>query len=131
MNNIDPQEHRDETIRQNESANSNTLECTSEQWLVVKKTTVAEGHAQDTWRSLEKHIFPTLGKLPIHKVTAIKAIDTIKPIAAKGSLETVKRLCQRLNEIMLYSVNIGLITANLLTGISSQSCEPNLVQTAN
>ena len=39
-------------------------------------------------------------------------IDAIKPIAAKGSLETVKRLCQRLNEIMLYAVNVGLINAN-------------------
>lgn len=122
--NVDPQEHRDEGIRQNESANSNTLEHVAAQWLVVKKSTVSEGHAQDTWRSLEKHIFPILGKLPIHKVTAIKAIDTIKPIAAKGSLETVKRLCQRLNEIMLYSVNIGLITANPLTGISKAFQHP-------
>lgn len=123
-NNIDPQEHRDEAIRQNENANSNTLECISKQWWDVKKTTVSEGHALDTWRSLEKHIFPSLGKLPVHKVTALKAIDTIKPIAAKGSLETVKRLCQRLNEIMLYSVNIGLLTANPLTGISKAFQHP-------
>ena len=30
----------------------------------------------------------------------------------------MKRLCQRLNEIMLYAVNTGLIAANPLTGIS-------------
>ena len=38
-------------------------------------------------------------------------IDAIKPIAAKGSLEKVKRLCHRLNEIMLYAVNVRLINA--------------------
>ena len=124
LNNIDPQEHRDDVIRTNESANTNTLENISAQWLTIKKSTVSEGHSQDTWRSLEKHIFPTLGKHPIHKVTAIKAIDAIKPIAAKGSLETVKRLCQRLNEIMLYAVNVGLINANPLTGISKAFQNP-------
>ncbi len=124
LNNIDPQEHRDDAIRTNESTNTNTLENISAQWLTIKKSTVSEGHSQDTWRSLEKHIFPTLGKHPIHKVTAIKAIDAIKPIAAKGNLETVKRLCQRLNEIMLYAVNVGLINANPLTGISKAFQNP-------
>jgi integrase len=83
----------------------------------VKKSKVSANHALDTWRSLEGHIFPNLGKVPIHKITAVKAIDTIKPIAAKGHLETVKRLCQRLNEIMVYAANTGLITANPLSGI--------------
>jgi integrase len=59
-----------------------------------------------------------LGKLPIHKITAVKAIETIKPLAAKGSLETVKRLCQRLNEIMIYAVNTGIIEHNPLAGIN-------------
>ena len=42
----------------------------------------------------------------------------IEPIAAKGSLETVKRLCQRLNEIMVYATNTDIIPSNPLTGIS-------------
>lgn len=116
--NIDPKEHRDEVSRLNETAHSNTLKHIATQWLEVKKSKVSSDHAEDSWRSLELHIFPSLGKLPIHKVTAVKAIETIKPIAAKGSLETVKRLCQRLNEIMLYSVNTGLLAANPLAGIS-------------
>jgi integrase len=116
--NIDPKEHRDELELKNATANNNTLEHIAAQWLEVKKSTVSESHSQDTWRSLELHIFPTLGKLPIHKISAIKTIDTIKPIAMRGSLETVKRLCQRLNEIMVYSVNTGLLQANPLTGIN-------------
>lgn len=86
-------------------------------WLVVKKSKVSEDHATDTWRSLEIHIFPSLGKVPIHKITAVKVIDIIEPIATKGSLETVKRLCQRLNEIMVYSVNTGILENNPLAGI--------------
>lgn len=86
--------------------------------MLLKKTTVSENHATDSWRSLELHIFPNLGKVPIHKITAIKTIEVIEPIAAKGSLETVKRLCQRLNEIMVYAVNTGIIPNNPLTGIN-------------
>jgi len=114
---IDPKEHREETERSIEAAHSNTLEHVAAQWLEIKKTKVSKDHAEDSWRSLELHIFPSLGKLPIHKVSAPKAIDTLNPIAAKGSLETVKRLSQRLNEIMVYAVNIGLIEANPLSGI--------------
>ncbi len=116
--NIDPKEHRDEQTRLNESAHQNTLEYIAEQWLETKKNSISENHALDTWRSLNNHIFPHIGKLPILKVTALNTIDTIKPIAAKGHLETVKRLCQRLNEIMTYAFNTGLISANPLTGIS-------------
>jgi integrase len=115
---IDPQEHRNESDLHQANAHTNTLQHIASQWLEIKKTKVTKSHAEDSWRSLELHIFPTLGKLPIHKITAVKAIDTIKPTAAKGSLETVKRLCQRLNEIMVYAVNTGLLTANPLAGIS-------------
>jgi integrase len=85
---------------------------------------VSADHATDTWRSLELHIFPNLGKVPIHKVTAVKAIEIINPIAAKGSLETVKRLCQRLNEIMIYAVNTGLVNSNPLAGIGKAYQSP-------
>ena len=115
---IDPKEHREESNRLNEAAHNNTLENIASKWLEVKKSKVSVDHATDTWRSLELHIFPSLGKVPIHKISAVKTIDVINPIAAKGNLETVKRLCQRLNEIMIYAVNTGLVNNNPLAGIS-------------
>jgi integrase len=114
---IDPKDQRDEEGRLNEIAHENTLEHIAAKWIKVKQADVSADHAADTWRSLELHIFPDLGKVPIHKISAVKAIEIIEPIAAKGSLETVKRLCQRLNEIMVYSVNSGLIPINPLAGI--------------
>ena len=114
---VDPKEYRDEKNRTSEKAHNNTLEYIAAQWLEVKRTDISIDHATDTWRSLELHIFPNLGKMPVHKITATKTIDTLKPIAAKGNLETIKRLCQRLNEIMVYAVNTGLIENNPLTGI--------------
>ena len=121
---IDPKEYRDNLARKNAASNSNTLSHIATQWLEIKKTKVTAEHALDSWRSLELHIFPALGKVPIRKITAVNAIEAIKPVAAKGSLETVKRLCQRLNEVMTFAANSGLITANPLAGISNAFQSP-------
>ncbi len=51
-------------------------------------------------------------------------IKLLRPIEAKGSLETVKRLSQRLNEIMAYGVNCGLIFANPLSSIRAAFKKP-------
>ncbi len=114
---IDPKEYLDEKATINSQAHQNTLKHIASQWLEIKKTQVSADHAKDTWRSLELHIFPNLGNMPIHKIKAKNTIAVIQPIAKKGSLETVKRVCQRLNEIMVYSVNSGIIEANPLAGI--------------
>lgn len=51
-------------------------------------------------------------------------INTLRRIEAKKSLETVKRLSQRLNEIMTYRVNSRLIAANPLSGIGEVFKKP-------
>lgn len=121
---VDPKDHRDYANHKENAASANTLENIAAQWLEVKRSKISEGHASDTWRSLELHIFPNLGKVPAHKLTAVKTIAVIKPVAAKGSLETVKRLCQRLNEIMVYATNTGIIDTNPLSGIAQAFQSP-------
>ena len=78
--NINPKEKRDERKRADDIIYSNTLEHISAKWLEVKKSTVSPNHAKDIWRSLELHVFPSIGKVPIHKITAIKTIEIIEPI---------------------------------------------------
>jgi integrase len=122
--NIDPKQHRDEKIGLQALAHENTLLRVAEQWHKVKMSKVSADHAQDIWRSLELHLFPSLGKVPIHKITAPNTINALRPLAAKGSLETVKRQCQRINEIMVYAVNSGLIPVNPLAGIKESFSVP-------
>ena len=115
--NIDPQEHKAELKQSFEKAYLNTLETVAKQWHEVKKSKVTAEHAENIWRSLVVHIFPTMGGIPIHKIRAPDIIETLNPIAAKGSRETVKRVSQRLNEVMVFAVNTGLLEANPLAGI--------------
>jgi len=122
---IDPKEHKDEIKRVQKEKHANTFFHVATNWFEIKKTEIKPDTAKDLWRSLEIHLFPALSKYPISKITAPIVIDELKPIAAKGTLETVKRLSQRLNEIMTYAVNTGLIHANPLTGIRSAFKKPS------
>jgi integrase len=115
---LNPKDERDEQKLQTDLANNNTFKHIAERWFEVKKTTVSADYALDVWRSVDLHLFPVLGNVPLHKLTAPKVIDVIRPIAAKGSLETVRRLCQRINEIMVFALNTGLVSDNPLIGIN-------------
>lgn len=44
-------------------------------------------------------------------------MEALEPIKARGALETVRRLVQRINEIMIYAVNTGLIDMNPASGV--------------
>ena len=114
---IDPKEHKAQTALKETEAHNNTFKFVALQHHEVKKTSISSDHAKDVWRSIELHLLPRLGETPIHKLNAPTVIHALKPISAK-SLETVKRLCQRINEVMIFAVNTGLIHHNPLAGIS-------------
>jgi len=122
--NIDPKSHRIAEDLERRSSNTNTLELVAAKWFEVKKTKITEDFAKDVWRSLASHIFPKLGSYPITQIDAPIVIEVINPVAARGNLETVKRLCQRLNEIMTFAVNSGVIHHNPLSGIREGFANP-------
>ncbi len=83
----------------------------------MKQASVTHDYAKDIWRSLEKDVFPAIGDIPVQEIKARKLVEALEPIKARGALETVRRLVQRINEIMIYAVNTGLIDANPASGI--------------
>ncbi|AYO05342.1 tyrosine-type recombinase/integrase [Vibrio parahaemolyticus] len=121
---IDPKAHLEEQRRKYVAMTQNTLFNIAQQWFETKKHKVTEDYANDTWRSLELHIFPDLKSVPIAMLSAPDVIKVLKRLEQKGSLETVRRLCQRLNEIMTFAMNSGLRTDNPLSGIKSAFRKP-------
>ncbi|WP_283130157.1 integrase domain-containing protein [Enterovibrio norvegicus] len=124
LDNIDPQEYLDSEKRRVLESIENTLSKVAAAWFQVKKNDISEDYAEDVWRSLERHVFPKLGHCPITKLSAQQTIAVLNPIAKKGNLETVRRLCQRLNEIMIYAINTGILFANPLGGIKAAFIKP-------
>lgn len=121
---IDPKDHRDTQIQIKRAATEHTFKNVATAWFELKKDSVTPAYAEDIWRSLTLHVFPDLEETPLSQITAPTVIELLRPLEAKGSLETVKRLTQRLNEILTYGVNSGVIFANPLGGIRAVFKKP-------
>lgn len=121
---IDPKVQRDTLSEAKRAETEHTFENVATAWFELKKDSVSPAYAEEIWRSLTLYLFPDLKTTPLSKISTPMVIELLRPIEAKGSLETVKRLSQRLNEIMTYWVNSGLIFANPLSGIRAVFKKP-------
>ncbi len=116
---IDPQAKEAEEAEQKQVAQESIFLNVAKQWFALKQASVSTKHAEDIWRSLEKDILPSIENVPVQDIKARLLIQVLEPIKARGALETVRRLVQRINEIMIYAVNTGLIDANPASGIGN------------
>ena len=125
--NQDPLSIRIEQGQKAELQKDNTFKHVAEQWMEDKKrkAKVSPETAKDIWNSLENHIFPKLGKRPIDELKPKMVAGVIKPLEAKGSLELVKRLCQRINEVMAFALNEEIITDNPLAHLKGKFKTPS------
>lgn len=114
---IDPQTQAEQAAEQQQIAIESIFSNVAANWFAMKRNSVTPDYAKDIWRSLEKDIFPTIGEIPVQEIKARTLVEALEPIKARGALETVRRLVQRINEIMIYAVNTGLIDANPASGI--------------
>ncbi|WP_241579945.1 integrase domain-containing protein [Rosenbergiella nectarea] len=116
-NGIDPQVKAEVAEEQRQIALDSIFATVAANWFQLKSKSVTPDYAKDIWRSLEKDVFPTVGGIPVQQIKARTLVEALEPIKARGALETVRRLVQRINEIMIYAVNTGLIDANPASGI--------------
>lgn len=116
-NGIDPQTQAEQLTEQKQNALDSIFSTVAANWFTLKQASVTTDYANDIWRSLEKDVFPAIGEIPVQEIKARKLVEALEPIKARGALETVRRLVQRINEIMIYAVNTGLIDANPASGI--------------
>jgi integrase len=129
-NNIDPKEYRDDQLSDEKLKMGFTLKSIALDWFEVKKTKIAETTSKSLWRNFENHLFPSIGHRPIDKILAPEVIKTLKPLASKGSLETLHKVIGHLNEVMKHAVNTGRIHHNPLAGISAAFNTPKVTHMA-
>ncbi|WP_447907800.1 integrase domain-containing protein [Serratia fonticola] len=111
-NSIDPQVQAEVVEEQQQIALDSIFSTVAANWFQLKSKSVTPDYAKDIWRSLDKDVLPAIGEIPVQQIKARTIVEALEPIKARGALETVRRLVQRINEIMIYAVNTGLIDAN-------------------
>jgi integrase len=114
---IDPQKQQEEASEQRQIELDSIFSVVAGRWFQLKSKSVTEDYAKDIWRSLEKDVLPAIGEIPVQLLKARTIVEALEPIKARGALETVRRLVQRINEIMIFAVNTGLIDANPASGV--------------
>ncbi|MGI1556751.1 integrase domain-containing protein [Klebsiella michiganensis] len=115
---IDPQAHQQQKREAEELRRGNTFRKVAADWYEMKKSqNLAANTIKDIWRSLEKYVFPDIGNKPINELTARMFVIMLEPIRARGNLETLKRVLQRINEVMDFAANSGLIEVNTAANV--------------
>lgn len=116
---IDPQKQKQEETEKKQVATDSLFINVATRWFVIKKSSgISEVHADDIWRSLEKDVFPVIGHISVTELRAHTLIEALQPVRVRGALESLRRLVQRINEVMIFAVNSGLLYANPASTIS-------------
>lgn len=104
----DPAVERKLKINANREAGHQTFERVARQWHDNAKSQWARRHANDILRSLERDIFPQIGGIPIAQLTPPIVVAALREIEARGSIETAKRVRQRISAVFCYAIAEGM-----------------------
>ena len=99
-------------IEANIEASRQTFERMAREWHGNAKAQWATIHASDIIRSLERDVFPTIGSLPIARLTPPLILGVLREIETRGAIETAKRVRQRISAVFVYAIAQGIATSD-------------------
>ncbi|EPH7125600.1 tyrosine-type recombinase/integrase [Escherichia coli] len=101
----------------------NSFEEVARKWLEgnIRWT---EHHAAKILRSLELHVFPLIGKIPVADLKTADLLIPLRVAEKKGNLETAARIQQRTTAIMRYAVQESLIASNPANDLTGAIAPP-------
>jgi integrase len=107
---LDPslEKKRQEIARRSPSDIS--LESLAREWHDLNKARWTPIHRADVLRSLERDIFPKLGRYGVADIDVPLLLEVLRPIERRGAIETAKRIRQRLSAVFVYAISRGLIS---------------------
>ncbi|EEB9696287.1 tyrosine-type recombinase/integrase [Salmonella enterica subsp. enterica] len=124
---IDPKALEREAQQQVKIAEETRFSVVAKRWLEErKKGKVTEQHYAQIWSSLENNVLPAIGDISVTELRAPDLIDALRPIEARGALETLRRIVQRVNEIMEHAINLGLLDINPLYRVNRVFDKPEV-----
>ncbi|WP_157216068.1 tyrosine-type recombinase/integrase [Flavisphingomonas formosensis] len=93
-----------------EIAKQVTFEAAAREWHELQKGRWAPVHAEDVIISLERDIFPTLGERPLAAIDEPMVLEVLRAVEARGSIETARRLRQRISAVYRMKMSEGVVT---------------------
>jgi len=108
----DPAVAKKMKIDANLEASRQTFERVAREWHGNAKAQWARVHAADVIRSLERDVFPIIGDMPIRQLTPPLVLGVLREVEARGSIETAKRIRQRISHVFIYGIAQGIVQSD-------------------
>jgi integrase len=89
-----------------------TFEGVARRWYQAKLGSWSAAHAGDVIASLETHVFPAIGGMPIAAITAPVVLRVLQRIEERGSIETARRVCQRISAVFVRAIAEAIATSD-------------------
>lgn len=108
---------------QAEAARQVTFEDAARRWHDLQKGRWAPVHADDVITSLERDVFPSIGGKAVTAIDAPMVLKTLRAVEDRGSIETARRLRQRISGVYALLISEG-VTAIDPAGVVGKALKP-------
>ncbi len=89
-------------------AGERTFEQLAREWYDLQQERWKLVHANDVITSLERDIFPALGRMPLTEIDEPLLLAVLRKVENRGAIETARRLKQRVSAVFQHGRSIGI-----------------------
>ena len=104
--------------KQENTQNKNDFKSVALRWHKAWAVGKDEKHAAKVLRRLELNVFPEIGSMPIHTITAPLLIKMAQKIVKRGAIDIAKRAYSTSGQVFRYAIVEGLCDRNPANDIS-------------
>lgn len=112
---IDPRLRNNKQKNLSASQINNSFELIAREWWNLNKARWVERHANDVINTLERRIFPDIGKIIITNIDTPLLLGVLQKIENTGAIETAHRIRQRIEAVFNYAISKGIAFSNPAT----------------
>ena len=107
VDNIDPSTAKQEAKRVAANAQKNSFEAVAREWFEKYSPPWVEERRRIVMGRLVNHIFPHIGKRPVHAINAPELLAVLRRIEARGTLDTAHEIRSYCGRIFRYAIATG------------------------
>jgi len=104
---IDPSLKKKATLAEQKRNAANTFKAIALEWFDIHQKDKVERHKNRVKSRMERDLFPALGFMPIHQITAPILLEALRHIEKRGAVESAHRTKQIAGQVFRYAIATG------------------------
>ncbi|VTU28862.1 Putative prophage CPS-53 integrase [Variovorax sp. PBL-H6] len=96
-----------------------TFEAAAREWLKIKLPSLSNTkHQTQVENTLERFVFPSIGRLPINAIPRTTLVDVVRKAQAGDKIETAHRVAGRITAVFDHAQDVGHIESHGAAGLT-------------